>query len=48
MSLLLLLGAASPSLALGASQCSWGPSYWCANIQQVMDLLKDENILLLI
>jgi len=24
----------SPGLALGASQCSWGPAYWCANIQQ--------------
>ena len=32
---LLLVGAISPALGLGASQCSWGPSYWCANIQQV-------------
>merc|ERR1719481_574628 len=24
----------SPGHSLGASQCSWGPSYWCANIPQ--------------
>ena len=29
----------SPGLSLGASQCSWGPAYWCANIPQVTLLL---------
>jgi len=30
----LSVAGVSPGSALGASQCSWGPAYWCANIQQ--------------
>ena len=35
MLLLTTLSLASCSPMLGSGQCSWGPSYWCANIPQV-------------
>jgi len=31
---MLMTVSSSPAPALGSQQCSWGPSYWCANIPQ--------------
>ena len=36
MLLLLLAPMALVSAAPGSSKCTWGPSYWCANIPQVI------------
>ena len=30
-----LLGSATAGPVLGGAKCTWGPSYWCANIPQV-------------
>ena len=36
MLLLLLAPLALVSAAPGSSKCTWGPSYWCANLPQVL------------
>lgn len=38
MLLLLLLPLSLGSPAPGSGRCTWGPSYWCANIPQVETL----------
>jgi len=35
--LLALLGSATAGPLLGGSKCTWGPSYWCANIPQASE-----------
>ena len=31
-----VLGSATAGPVLGGTKCTWGPSYWCANIPQVL------------
>ena len=37
--ILALSSSTAAGLALGGTKCTWGPSYWCANIPQVSSVL---------
>ena len=43
MLLLLLAPLALVSAAPGSNKCTWGPSYWCANIPQVEITITTTN-----
>ena len=43
VSCVLLAALVQSSPMLGAAQCSWGPSYWCANIPQVENTDHNNN-----